>query len=446
MDAIVEFISFMRNTADTARQVWAQFDVLSIFAGCALLVVTFSIRLWNVFCSITSKHISRRQYKPSTISFVLIIFSIHWVIFASNSFIIWEDSVMNFLLQSLILMAFLFCDKNNNNSRRLLLAAIIIRIASESRLCREEQGPSCKSTFQIAPQFLHWVFESFDRSTNNAAFLVEVPSILWLWLQAFATLLWASLRRRRNGISSVAALNCFLLAIYWSMEFVEERRLMANSGINWHQSKILVARIAINIGWLASVTSALAFRSRDNVLAALIDGIFNTGLPLMLPAGAWSLFLHYCLLHLLRKTYSQTSENVRLLLLFATLLSGWTGFFWTGHQAAFSSIQFQIGLIGMDEMQFYWSGARVVWNVIAPFALSTAFFIRMVHDSRQKNSARDTSRLLLQLAQLYLLGLVMMSCGMTGHFRRHLMVWKVFTPRMMLSIIHLITVQSMLLF
>ena len=139
----------------------------------------------------------------------------------------------------------------------------------------------------------------------------------------------------------------------------------------------------------------------------------------------------------------------------ALSLLGWQHFFATGHQATFSSIQFQTGFIGLEEFDFYLSGALVTLNSLGPSVLCAAAVILLVaspssSSSLSSSTSSSSSSYSLPYTQYDLWFLVhramatLVSTVFTGYFRRHLMVWKIFAPRWMLAGLDLVVVQLVL--
>lgn len=106
-------------------------------------------------------------------------------------------------------------------------------------------------------------------------------------------------------------------------------------------------------------------------------------------------------------------------------------FFNTGHQTTFSSMQFEIGFIGITQVSWIASPVYMVLNTFGGFVL--AVFGVLVHGFWKKSSSSDniiysTTTYLKNLIRI-VFAMVIANAGLAAHFRRHLMVWSVFAPR-----------------
>ncbi|KAJ1976405.1 mannose-ethanolamine phosphotransferase gpi13 [Dimargaris verticillata] len=144
-------------------------------------------------------------------------------------------------------------------------------------------------------------------------------------------------------------------------------------------------------------------------------------------------------------------------------LLGWHYFFATGHQAVIASIQWPAAFIGLTEMWLVPSALLVTANTLGSFVLVAWLLPLAVYwwrpwgdqhatahleptalaglteaqsaDGQVVTAAVIPSQLGVQV-YLYLLYHIFLAITATlfaAHFRRHLMVWKVFAPRFMLA-------------
>lgn len=138
----------------------------------------------------------------------------HALIFASNSFVVWEDKMVHYFLQTFGVYCLVQCMiKIANPSKRLLaimhcLTFLVMgRMISSIQLCREEQQPYCQSNFVInwwtvgglylVAIFLPRTIKSFYKLSDS------YHSAAPLWIGTGLTfLLYAN-------------------AIYWTLEFLE---------------------------------------------------------------------------------------------------------------------------------------------------------------------------------------------------------------------------------
>lgn len=221
-------------------------------------------------------------------------------------------------------------------------------------------------------------------------------------------------------ISTTFFLNC----MYWIFEIYH----LASYGI-------YVARLVFGIGLCLLVFGS--FIPSKPIHPSFL-GLFIILSMTQLPTGVFIMSLAFLEIILIKKILSYSLNSIEDQTYAALSLSfcGYLSFFATGHQATFSSIQFQMGFVGLFEYNFYLSGLLVVLNSVGPFLL---FHLAIAIMESRENTITKTVLLHHSLTTL-------ISTIFAGYFRRHLMVWKVFAPRFMLSAIELILLHIMLLF
>ncbi|KAI9209558.1 uncharacterized protein BJ171DRAFT_484388 [Polychytrium aggregatum] len=125
-----------------------------------------------------------------------------------------------------------------------------------------------------------------------------------------------------------------------------------------------------------------------------------------------------------------------LVFLFLTVLSILSHrlFFATGHQFILSTIQWEVGFIGVEHMNFYLSGTLVALNTFGgplACALSVPMFViwkQPIQKGQERRLFQSVFRALLMY--MVVVGTAMgVSMSFAGWFRRHLMVWSVFSPK-----------------
>ncbi|SPO39931.1 related to GPI13 - protein involved in glycosylphosphatidylinositol biosynthesis [Pseudozyma flocculosa] len=137
-------------------------------------------------------------------------------------------------------------------------------------------------------------------------------------------------------------------------------------------------------------------------------------------------------------------------------LVGLLAFFSTGHQATLSSIQWRVAFIGFQTVTYPWSPLFVVANSFGPLILLPAMGVPLLClwnlAPRPRGAAGGPMTLPLTLLRTSL-GLVLYhallatSCSAFAGlvFRRHLMLFKVWTPRFMLAAVSLVGTEVALL-
>jgi phosphatidylinositol glycan class O len=138
-------------------------------------------------------------------------------------------------------------------------------------------------------------------------------------------------------------------------------------------------------------------------------------------------------------------------------------FFKTGHQAVLSSIQWETAFIPMSTIKYPWSPLLVILNtfgaqILAAIAVPlTVLWKRplQTHDRVSQSSTtkvtNPATRLLSDVVQaasthmLYLATINLATTMWAGHLRRHLMLYRIFSPRFMMGAVVLGVVDVVLM-
>ncbi|KAJ1660061.1 mannose-ethanolamine phosphotransferase gpi13 [Dispira simplex] len=443
------------------------------------------------------------------------VFAGHVSIFASNSFVVFEDHVVRFLIQSLVgywvFRAFTITNPlvRNRTQGYGVLLLLLTRLTSYVTVCREEQAPYCISTFYAS-----------QGSTVSAPFattaLLAAAVIFPYWLTRQAN--------QDNNLHGLAPVwyrfgmrgVLFLAACYWTIDTLEGQAALTEGtttvptsssfvfGLvaeildplstlgNWHTVKLILARLVMGLGlvvaplgWIklpftvdvmlpptelvptTSSTSDTVEAGRNftvvgipNIYGSsyllLVTMVFTFVVLVQQPMGGLMLYIMFfqllCALEFfiafdqvptsvdkgpVTPTFSPSLLRVVQTLLFGLL--SWHYFFATGHQAVISSIQWSTAFVGLSRMHLVLSGALIIVNTLGSFILTAlvlplAVLWRFPIDSPRSNTTLASR--IDQCTYLYLLyhaTLLVLSALFAGHFRRHLMVWKIFAPRFMLA-------------
>ena len=432
---------------------------------------------------------------------------IHACLFASNSFTIWEDRIVEFLLISfgmLTLVEFVFLPKrqtpnalltakisanegttsgvnpstaNSNNlplsrfARLLggyhsLVLIICTRVASLITICREEQGSYCSPTF--------------TNSSNNS---------IWCLSLCFLTvfIIPGSIKGYYNLTSSYQAAapiwidiflkgSLFINFVYWLLTSLENSNIKYFDQFDFDINivRYTIARIiagfsliATNIGWMMGPLCI-----KLNIHNTDVKSRYATILGYMNIYGSEYFLLVINMLIailLFNKPLAQLSlclmcnqmlsilEIIDLLKLreniigpIALGLLSYQQFFSTGHQATIPSLQWDIAFILSDKITFPVSQISLILNTFGPHIL-VALSVALITLWQQPPDV---------LKPPTLLGRIVSNCGMlliyntvlclssfiwVTVFRRHLMVWKIFCPRYIFACLCLIVTQIVII-
>lgn len=393
-------------------------------------------------------------------SLVAITFMIlHAALFASNSFTIWEDRIVGYLLIS---FGFLAAIKSLHAEKKVdrvmgvyhsVFFMITTRLVSMITICREEQGDQCTPTFKMTGLVIILLF-------FNSFFM---PSIIKAFYNISSS--YQSAAPLWNNLLKVIL---FMNSIYWGFEYLEHNQsdfrlsLVRNMDLkSLHFVKLTLARIiagitllAANFGWSRGpLCVKLDIKNNEtSSREACILGyqnvygsqyfllIINFTAAVMLftkPLGQLSIFvLIYQILSLF--------ELVDILHVRANLISpvvlgllGFLHFFSTGHQATIPSINWEIGFVLTESITFPFTHLAISFNTFGPFiiisiavALITLWKIPPSFKpfSLYSKIIENCGTLLIYETLVTLSTLIFATV-----FRRHLMVWKIFAPRFMFA-------------
>lgn len=529
---ISRHFNFQRANLDQCRTLWAQFDFNSIFAGfgiigSSLLLLVLYSRLsildvegsleslcnysgisafmfapafyvlanYNLlggswpfdakwtgalgFCVGTTlgysvyyvKHFSKtlQRAEMGTIAVILITL-IHVALFTSNSFTIWEDNILSFLLSSVgfgLLIASAQLPASNTQRPKAIshsiMFLILTRAASISRLCREEHGEKCSTTFY-----------SSDASSVSAPYTVILlllgAFLLPLLVKGFLIESGSDHGSAKYhiwglfGVMLSAATYWFLdlfvtEQLVWSDALFSDMELLSSMKLTIARVVLGVTLLAANVSWMFGLCVEIKYTKKDGVNQAQILGynnvygaqylllvlnFFGAILLVSKPLGGvmmtilvYHLITTIDLLHIL-----QTPTSIGPVLL---ALLGNAYFFSTGHQATIPSVQWDVGFIATNTISFPLTHIALVLNSLGPQILATVatplLVLWKIPPVRKPSLLFASCGQTVLVSTAYQTAVTMSTALFATHFRRHLMVWKIFAPRYMLGGLTLIVVD-----
>ncbi|KAI1328395.1 GPI ethanolamine phosphate transferase 3-like protein [Xylariaceae sp. FL0255] len=387
--------------------------------------------------------------------------------FAANSFTIWEDSISLFFLATFGIMSAASALRRPLVSDRVLgvyhslLFIALSRLASFSKLCREEQMPYCTSTYYASAN-----------SSTSAPWQLVVPFAVFLLLP----IVIKSYMQRTKSFEGFAPLwvdyvfrvLLLLSAGYWALD--------AASNGNWLPSipeetfKVLHTSIAQLVLALALVAGSTAFawappcvsiiksvaKGRAPTITVLGYGNAHGARYLLLPmnfaaacillskpmgSGAIAIMIWQIIaLVEILDTNAITAETIGPVTL--ALLGNYT-YFKTGHQAVLSSLQWDSAFIPLLTIRQPWSTIAITLNTFAGQILACVAVPLLVlwkTTPKRKGVLESASRALGVFVAYYAVQ-SLATIAWAGHLRRHLMLYRVFSPRYMMAAAALLVVD-----
>ena len=402
--------------------------------------------------------------------------------FAANSYTIHEDTILTFFLTTIGVVFLCSSLRQADPSDRVLgiyhsiLFTLLTRLASFSRLCREEQMPGCRSTFYA--------------SSSTAQWHLILPYVIALVLPELIKAFYRG-TASYEGSSGFWIGFCFrmgllIIAVYWTADTMEKYNWLSDA-ISEHTLKTVKLTLARSAFAIALPTGIATFiwakpciniflsspsepdatqkvaptsQPRLTILGyanvhgtryALLLPILHLSITLLLPPMGqvsfalltWQIF---SLLEILDTNHLTTSSSAIGPIVLAML--GSFHFFKTGHQAVLSSIQWNAAYIPLLDIVYPWSPLLMVFNTFGAQIMCAAAVPLTV---LWKRPARETKSLwgdVLKACLCHVLYYNVMALATTmwaGHLRRHLMLYRVFMPRYLLASVVLVVVDVVII-
>lgn len=427
-------------------------------------------------------------------SFLGIVFVIlHCLIFASNSYVIWEDKMVLFFISTFGACCLYACCtvKNRSRSERVLgilhavTFVILSRIVSMINLCREEQRPICTPTFTTS----WW----------SIATLHALSYILPVLVKSFYELSNSYHSAAPLWIGTGLKFLLFMNAVYWTFEYIERNDHFQNSHLVvslplLKSFKLAIARIVLfialvlaNFSWsrgplcvkldlqqsLLPVESSDESEDQENdeqeplqqtEKTATILGfsnvygssyfllVLNFTVAIMLvtkPLGAISISIMVVQVLSLLEIFDLLDIRRNLVAPIVFGLLGYQHFFSTGHQATIPSIQWEVGFMTTETIVLPFTHLNIVLNTFGSFIIMCLCIplitLWKVAPSNKPITALSQIITNVTTVMSYQTLTSISSLIFAAHFRRHLMVWKIFAPRFMLSGMLLVVVNLTLI-
>lgn len=427
---------------------------------------------------------------------------LHALLFTSNSFSIWEDRIVAFMLISigmLTLYEFTFLPKrqwatllsgkgaeqgtlsgkssseSNSDSLPLgrfarilggyhsIVLILCTRISSMITICREEQGDNCVPTFTLSTNY------SYLTMTLCLLLVPAIPSCIKGYYNVSSSYQAAA----PVWIGLILKGTLFVIFVYWSLIAIENH----HEDLKWDLtiwkytlSRVIfgISLIGCNIGWMKGpLCVKLNIHNTDmKSQQATILGysnvygsqffllVINFFMGIMLfnkPLGQLSLFLMCNQLLSIIEICDLLKLKESMIGPVALGLLAYQQFFSTGHQATIPSVHWDVGFILTESIVFPWTHIGIVLNTFGPFII-VGLSIALLTLWKQPPSVLQPQTILARIVAncgmflIYNSVLCLSSFVWVTHFRRHLMVWKIFCPRFLFASLSLIVCQLVVTF
>ncbi|KAF1844521.1 uncharacterized protein K460DRAFT_309483 [Cucurbitaria berberidis CBS 394.84] len=395
--------------------------------------------------------------------------------FAANSFTIWEDEILLHFLTTFGVLAVISSFRQKHVADRTLgiyhsiLFTVLTRVASFSRLCREEQMPYCKSTYYASAL-----------STTSAPWQLIIPAVAALLIPTFIKSYYEGTKSYQHNatlwIGIALRFGLMLSAAYWVLDAADDSDWYPGWENILRTTKRLVAQIVLAISlafgysiynWSKPLLNIIINESTDEVGApkeaitilgyanvygsryALLVTIWYLAVAvLQKPMGAgsigvlvWQLFSLFEIIDTNNLRHSSIGPVVLGLL-------GSFHFFKTGHQATLASIQWESAFIPLAKIRYPWTPVIVILNTFGAQILCAVAVPALVL-WKEKPQKKGLLGMLAKAVATHMLFYATINLATTmwaGHLRRHLMLYRVFMPRFMLGAFVLVVVDVVSIF
>ena len=521
--AFEALIQYQKKTLSVYKDLWARFDVLSMVEGISILacatgvlghyarsaavnktaVIPLYLRKIGVFSTVGAvAGIAVRSFHSVAVSNIALVtggaglvgFSVvaipakrgsyripisnsvwGWLSivstllpaigFASNSYTIWEDEILLFFLGTFAIIALVSSFRQSNMSNRILgisqaaLFLFLTRVASLSRLCREEQMPHCRSTYYAS-----------SNSSTSAPWQLLIPAILALVLPLAikqyykrtlsyegSAILWIGVATR---IGLLAA------AIYWGLDAADDNEWLTSSKTKLRTLKSILAQLILGLSFAAGTSTFILAKPCISIeLAPTTKRSVNDAQPPKLKTVTVS---GYANMHGSRYFLLVTNWLIALVLMekpmgggaigalviqilalleivdtnnlseaaIAPVVLGLLGnfhFFKTGHQATLASIQWESAFIPLKTIRYPWTPLLLVLNSFGAQILTTIAVPLVVlwKQPPKKPGLLGDVATAVATYLLYHATINLTTTMWAGWLRRHLMLYRIFSPRFM---------------
>ena len=413
--------------------------------------------------------------------------------FAANSFTIWEDEQLLFLLTTFGIFTLASSlgiqDETDRNIGSLNSVSFLVatRLSSLSRLCREEQMPDCRSSYYASAT-----------SSTSAAWQLLIPFAVASLLPPVIKHFYVRTRNYQGSaviwIGIALRMGLVMTAVFWVLDAADDGEWYPISKDTLKTSRVILAQVVFAIagaaGYSTYIWSApmllvrteqaqadpkatskpldssdpdapilttvngspksrpkliiLGFANAHGSRYFLLPAVWILALLLVQkPMGQGTLAL--CAISILNVLEIIDANNLRRSPLGPTLLAllGSYYFFKTGHQAVLSSLQWESAFIPLRTIRYPWSPLLVTLNTFGPQILCAIAVPAIPMWKVKPKLPGLLGRIAAAVAThlLFYAAIALATVVEAAWLRRHLMLYRVFMPRMLMGITVLLLVE-----
>lgn len=447
-------------------------------------ILLYGIALGGILGFASGLHSLRKSIRllpNSTWGIIAGVFGLMNIIYASsNSFVIWEDRILVFLLATFGIGGLI----NSQQQSRIELKALgtyhsvvfllLNWLASNIRLCREEQIPFCQSTFYASAS------SSVSSPLSLVLLLVAAVTLPFI-IKSFFQGTRSYEGPAKFFVGFALRLGLLLSTTYWMVDSADNGNWISINESLIKAVKMLIAQLVIGMGLVAGnvgfVLSQICL-GIERIKKQKNSGQDLPGTKISSESGESVVLLGYSNLHgsrylllvlswalpliLIQKPYGGLSTIILLWQILNVLeildcnnlttnaigpvifgLLGSSHFFSTGHQATLQAIQWESAFIPLKSVVYPWSPMLIILNSMGPQMLTAVAVPLLALWKRDPKSPGLLSNVVKAAVTYILFHSVVGTSGAlwAGWHRRHLMLHKIFSPRFMLDVVVLLVVD-----
>ena len=384
--------------------------------------------------------------------------------FASNSYTIWEDEILLCFLSTFGIVALVSSIRQNSAAVRSagiaqsVLFLVLARVASLSRLCREEQMPHCKSTYYAS-----------SNSSTSAPWQLLIPIFLAIALPLIIKLYYVQTLSYKGPavlwIGVILRLGLLAIAAFWVLDAADDNDWFGDSKSVVRVFKTILARLTLGLAFVAGTTYylwakpcvSIEVSSKRTGATAPHDPskktvtvvgymnmhgsryfllVCNWAIAIILvqkPMGAGA--IGALVVQILALLEIADANNISQSAIGPVILGalGSFHFFKTGHQATLASIQWESAFIPLQTIRYPWSPMLVILNFFGAQILTTVA-VPLLVIWKQPPKSRGLLGSIAKAMATFILYHAIINLATTmwaGWLRRHLMLYRIFMPRFM---------------
>ncbi|WVZ71801.1 hypothetical protein U9M48_020338 [Paspalum notatum var. saurae] len=458
------YTDFLQSFAKLARSAWTEFDLWSMGTGLLLMILSVIIQTCafvnlNTMCQPSDQKSASSSIIPK-LSFAFALVAIRAASFLSNSYILAEGRVANFLLAtSCIVSVWHSTVKGNVSIENLvfLLLNIFARFGIEIGMSKQLPAPAITRDHPV-----NAICKMFG--VNYCNILLELFPIISLVFVAYIILKCLSHAIYQRFFKYFVL--CGTLVSYLSITFhwASETTLFSEAGTVQEFGRSIAPRLVYAIGGLSlaisvlyrvfAPTDHLKMNKRITILSAamlcswgptilILLGRQAPFVALICMTGAW------CIIKLQQKHQRESELSVAdpVSVIQWSLLAVCL-FYLTGHWCTFDGLRYGAAFIGFDHFHIIRQGLLLSIDTfgishILPI-LSLPFIAMVWYDTTSKDKKLKVDIILNNIIQVLLMYGFITTITATLTIicvtiqRRHLMVWGLFAPKYVFDAIGLL--------